>query len=81
VEIAVREKTQKDTYRISVDLDPDENWLKFKMKLSGRLVGDNVIEAVAEVQLKGMEVENDNALVPTELEIGDVLALVTFGVL
>jgi hypothetical protein len=80
VDIAVREKIQKETYRISVDFEPDENWLMFKMKLSGRLVGANVIEAVAEVYLKGKEVEDDNALVPTELKMGEVLALVTFGV-
>jgi hypothetical protein len=80
VEIAIREKNQKETYRISVDFEPDENWLLFRMKLSGRVVGANVIEAVAEVYLRGKEVDDDNALVPTKLKMGEVLALVTFGV-
>jgi hypothetical protein len=79
VEIAVRERSEKVTYKISVALKPNKNWLMFKMKLSGQLVGANMIEGVAEVYLNGKEVDGDNGLV-SKLKVGEVLALVTFSV-
>jgi hypothetical protein len=80
VEIAVREINENKIYRTTVALEPNKNWLWFKMRLSGQLVASMIVEGVGEVYLD-TNLVNDEELVP-DLKVGEnlVLALVTFSV-